>query len=76
MVARWFPRSPVTLGTDGFGRSESRDALRHFFEVDAQTIAYAALVDLCRQGHLDAKIVTQAQSDLQIDVNKPNPVRS
>jgi pyruvate dehydrogenase E1 component len=75
MVARWFPRPPVTLGTDGFGRSESRDALRHFFEVDAQTIAYAALVDLCRQGHLDAAIVTQAQKDLQIDANKPNPVR-
>lgn len=74
MVARWFPRSPVTLGTDGFGRSESRQALRRFFEVDAQTIAYAALVDLFRQGALSVSVVDKAQFDLGIDPDKANPV--
>ncbi|MEC9378919.1 MAG: pyruvate dehydrogenase (acetyl-transferring), homodimeric type, partial [Candidatus Latescibacterota bacterium] len=74
MVARWFPRPPVTLGTDGFGRSESRQALRRFFEVDAQTIAYAALVDLFRQGALSVSVVDKAQFDLGIDPDKANPV--
>ena len=73
-VARWFPRPPVALGTDGFGRSESRPALRRFFEVDAETIAYAALVELARQGFVDTRLVQRAGAELELD--KPDPAIS
>ena len=73
-VARWFPRPPVALGTDGFGRSESRPALRHFFEVDAETIAYAALAELARQGQMEASVVRKAGEALGIDTEAGNPV--
>ncbi|MEE2658713.1 MAG: pyruvate dehydrogenase (acetyl-transferring), homodimeric type [Candidatus Latescibacterota bacterium] len=72
-VARWFPRPPVCLGTDGFGRSESRDVLRHYFEVDAATIAYSAIVDLMRQGRIATEVAAEAQSWLDIDPQKSNP---
>ncbi len=42
-IGKWFPQQPVALGTDGFGRSESRAALRRFFEVDAEHIVVATL---------------------------------
>ena len=71
-VARWFPSPPVALGTDGFGRSESRAALRRFFEVDAAMIAYAALADLTRQGMLEAKVVRRAREALEIE-DRGNP---
>jgi len=71
-VARWFPRPPVSLGTDGFGRSEDRPTLRHFFEVDARTIAYAALANLARQGEVEVGLVGQAQRELDIDPDKPD----
>ena len=71
-VARWFPRPPVALGTDGFGRSESRAALRRFFEVDAAMIAYAALADLARQGELEARVVRRARESLEIE-DRGNP---
>ena len=73
-VARWLPRPPVVLGTDGYGRSESRPALRQHFEVDAEMIAYAALSDLARQGTVAAEVVGQARRDLGIDPDKVNPV--
>ncbi len=73
-IARWFPSPPVTLGTDGFGRCESRDTLRRYFEIDGATIAYAAIVELARQGKLEMKVVSQARTDLEIDPDKPNPV--
>ena len=72
-VARYFPRRPVVLGTDGFGRSESREALRRFFEVDAGTMAFAALVDLWRQGLVTGEVVERAQEALGIDREKVNP---
>ena len=73
-IARWFPRPPVSLGTDGFGRSESREALRRYFEIDAATIAYAALVELFRQGKLDSKAILRARKQLDIDPDKINPL--
>ena len=50
MIARWVPGGLYPLGTDGFGRSETRPALRRHFEVDAECIAVAALYQLCRKG--------------------------
>jgi pyruvate dehydrogenase E1 component len=74
MVAKWMPRQPVCLGTDGFGRSDSRAALRHFFEVDAPSIALAALVELHREGQVDAATIQRAFQELCIDPTRPNPV--
>jgi pyruvate dehydrogenase E1 component len=73
-VARFSPSPMTSLGTDGFGRSEGRRALRDFFEVDARHIAVAALGMLLRQGQVDAKVVQQAIRELDIDPERPNPL--
>ena len=65
-IARWFPRPPVVLGTDGFGRSDSRAALRQYFEIDAASIAWAAMADLARQNLLDSEILNGARAQLGI----------
>ena len=75
-IDRWLPRPLMTLGTDGFGRSEDRAALRNFFEVDARYVTVATLSALAREGKLDAKVVAQAITDLGIDPEKPNPAIS
>ena len=74
MVSKWMPRQPVVLGTDGFGRSDTRAALRHHFEVDAPAIALAVLVELHREGQVDAATVQRAFKELEIDPSRPNPV--
>jgi pyruvate dehydrogenase E1 component len=75
-VDRWLPRQIVSLGTDGFGRSEGRKALREFFEVDARFIALGALSALAREKQIDAKLVEKAIKDLGIDPEKKNPAIS
>jgi pyruvate dehydrogenase E1 component len=75
-IDRWLPRRLTTLGTDGFGRSEGRSALRNFFEVDAKHIAAATLNDLARDGAIDVKVVQRAIKDLGINPEKPNPAIS
>ncbi|HTL01602.1 MAG TPA: pyruvate dehydrogenase (acetyl-transferring), homodimeric type [Vicinamibacterales bacterium] len=75
-VDRWLPRPIVALGTDGFGRSEGRKALRNFFEVDARFIAVGALSALARDKQIDAKLVEKAIKDLGIDPEKKNPAIS
>ncbi|HEV8385162.1 MAG TPA: pyruvate dehydrogenase (acetyl-transferring), homodimeric type, partial [Candidatus Acidoferrales bacterium] len=74
MVSRWFPRPPALLGTDGFGRSENRAALRDFFEVDARHIAYAALVELLREKKIEASVVKKALQEWKINPEKANQV--
>ncbi|MFN0056527.1 MAG: pyruvate dehydrogenase (acetyl-transferring), homodimeric type [Planctomycetales bacterium] len=73
-IAKWVPGRLVTLGTDGFGRSETRAALRRHFEVDAEHIVFATLSTLARQGHVDLSTVRLAAQKLQIDPEKQNPV--
>jgi pyruvate dehydrogenase E1 component len=73
MIARWVGKPMVTLGTDGFGRSEDRASLRHFFEVDARHVAAAALAALLREKQIEAKVVKQAFKDLEIDPEKADP---
>ena len=73
MIARWVGRPVVTLGTDGFGRSEDRTSLRNFFEVDARHIAATTLSTLARDKQVDLKVVTQAFKDLEIDPEKVDP---
>jgi pyruvate dehydrogenase E1 component len=72
-VCRWFPGVLTVLGTDGFGRSDNRRALRDYFEVDDRHIAYAALHSLHREGKLDKKSLLKAKKDFNIDSEKPNP---
>jgi pyruvate dehydrogenase E1 component len=64
----------VSLGTDGFGRSDTRDNLRIFFEVNRYYIVVAALKALSDDGELDSKIVQQAIKKYGIDPEKPNPI--
>jgi pyruvate dehydrogenase E1 component len=73
-IARWFPKPPVALGTDGFGRSDGRQALRDFFEVDARHIAFAALSALYREGYVQAEVVQRAVKELEINPDKVNPM--
>ncbi len=75
-ICRWMPRPIITLGTDGFGRSDGRDSLRDHFEVDARHIAFAALAGLARQGEIGPDIVAQALKTLEIDPEKPDPLLS
>jgi len=75
-IQRWAPRLIRALGTDGFGRSEDRAALREFFEVDARFVAIATLAELHKAGQLDAKVVQQAIKDLGVNAEKPNPAVS
>jgi pyruvate dehydrogenase E1 component len=72
-IAPWFPGRFVSLGTDGFGRSDSRSYLRKHFEVDAASIAAAALSKLARDGKFDAKKAAKAIADLEIDPEKIDP---
>ncbi len=67
-------RRYVTLGTDGFGRSDTREALRHFFEVDRRWITVAALKALADEGTIDRSKVAEAIVKYGIDINKPNPM--
>ncbi len=67
-------RKFITLGTDGYGRSDTRKRLRHFFEVDAKFIVVAALLSLAEQGELDKSIVTDAIKRYGIDPDKLDPV--
>ena len=75
-VARWIPGRLVSLGTDGFGRSENRAALRDFFEVDAKHIVLATLNALARENQVKIETVQQAVKDLGINPEKPNPAIS
>ncbi|KFI22983.1 pyruvate dehydrogenase (acetyl-transferring), homodimeric type [Nitrosococcus oceani] len=75
-IYRWFPRPVVALGTDGFGRSDGRRALRDFFEVDARFITLATLAALAREKKLEPGVVQQAIQDLKIDPEKVNPMIS
>lgn len=64
----------VTLGTDGYGRSDTREALRNFFEVDRYWITVAALKALADDGEINVSILGQALKKYRIDINKPNPL--
>jgi pyruvate dehydrogenase E1 component len=73
MVARWIERPYVVLGTDGFGRSDTREALRTYFEVSPEQIAYAALVGLQQTGEATADELQTALGELGIDPERPDP---
>jgi len=75
-IAKWVPQPFILLGTDGFGRSDSRAALRDFFEVDARYIVLAALYGLASEGKISRLVVHKAMKDMDIDPEKANPMIS
>ena len=72
-IAGFVPGKFVALGTDGYGRSDSREALRSFFEVDRYYVVVASLKSLADEGKLPASKVTEAIVKYKLDANKPNP---
>jgi pyruvate dehydrogenase E1 component len=72
-IAPWVPGGLTTLGTDGFGRSDTRERLRRFFEVDAECAVVATLYALAQRGAVKPSLVTQAMKDLGVDPDKVHP---
>jgi pyruvate dehydrogenase E1 component len=75
-ISKWFPRPLMSLGTDGFGRSESRMGLRDFFEVDAKHVVLAVLYSLQKEGKIKSTVVDKAMKDLDINPEKRNPMNT
>ena len=75
-IANFIPNSFTSLGTDGFGRSDSREALRSFFEVDRYYVVLAALKALKDQGKIDKKVMSEAIKKYNINPSKVNPALS
>ena len=74
LIRPFMTRSYTVLGTDGYGRSDTREQLRHFFEVNRYYIAVAALYALAEEGSISKSEVTAAMKKYNIDPNKPDPV--
>jgi pyruvate dehydrogenase E1 component len=72
-VSRWFPKAPISLGTDGFGRSDSREALRDFFEVDAKHIVLATLSALFEEGKIPKLQVEKWIKEIRVDTASQPP---
>jgi pyruvate dehydrogenase E1 component len=72
-IAPWVPGGLTTLGTDGFGRSESRENLRRFFEIDAESTVVATLHALAQKGEIKAEVVARAIKDLGMSPDKSHP---
>jgi pyruvate dehydrogenase E1 component len=72
-IAPWVPGGLTTLGTDGFGLSDTRQRLRRFFEVDAESTVIATLYALAQRGELEMKVVAKAIQDLGVDPEKVHP---
>ena len=73
-IRPFVPNHYVVLGTDGFGRSDTREKLRHFFEVDRYWVTLAALKTLADEGTISRDIVAEAMAKYGLDANKPNPL--
>ena len=76
MIKSWMPGKYVTLGTDGFGRSDTRENLRKFFEIDAEHIAAAAISTMLTEGKLTKTKAETILKKLDINPEAPNPARN
>jgi len=72
-IRQWVPNDYHVLGTDGFGRSDGRKSLRHYFEVDRYYVVVTALYALQKQGKVDAATVQKAIDKFGIDPNRAEP---
>jgi len=75
-LAQWLPGRLNSLGTDGFGRSESREHLRRHFEISAEAIVQATLSALAREGKIDAKVAAVAVGEMGFDPERKDPART
>ena len=75
-IRAYVPRRYVVLGTDGFGRSDTREKLRRFFEIDAECTVIATLYTLAQKGQIERTVVAQAIKDLGVNPEKSNPAVS
>lgn len=73
-IAPWVPGGLMTLGTDGFGRSDTRSNLRRFFEVDAELTTIATLYTLAQKGFVQKEVVEGAIKKLNVDPEKAYPI--
>jgi len=73
-MRKYIDKPLTVLGTDGFGRSDSREALRSFFEVDRYFITVAALKALADEGAIKSSVVSEAIKSFGIDPEKTNPL--
>ncbi|HSH43791.1 MAG TPA: pyruvate dehydrogenase (acetyl-transferring), homodimeric type, partial [Arenicellales bacterium] len=76
LIRNWVPGRYTVLGTDGFGRSDTRAALRDFFEIDERYVVLAALSGLVEEGKLERDVLADAAARLEIDPGKPDPLTS
>ena len=72
-IAPWVPGGLLTLGTDGFGRSDTRPRLRRYFEVDAESVVVATLYALAQKGRIKMSVVARAMRELHYNPAKPHP---
>ena len=72
-IARWVPRPYTSLGTDGYGRSDTREALRGFFEIDAPHVVVSTLASMAREGHVGPALVKDAIARYDIDPDVGDP---
>jgi pyruvate dehydrogenase E1 component len=70
MIRQWVSGPYTVLGTDGFGRSDTREALRRFFEIDGAAIALAALSSLVREGKIEAKVYKKAEKNFAVSTER------
>lgn len=75
-IREWIPGEYIVLGTDGFGRSETRPELRRHFQIDGECTAYATLRGMARMGAFDASKLPEALKQLEIDAEKVNPLNA
>jgi pyruvate dehydrogenase E1 component len=75
-ISKWLPNKLHSLGTDGFGRSEARNELRDFFEVDAKHIVFTTLYALHKEGKYKLADLKKAMKELGINAGKLNPMIS
>jgi pyruvate dehydrogenase E1 component len=72
-IARWVPQPYLPLGTDGFGRSDNRNALRRHFEIDAESIAIGVLSSLAELGEVKPEVVSEAIQRFGIEPDRTPP---
>jgi pyruvate dehydrogenase E1 component len=75
-IRQWIPGRYIAMGTDGYGRSDGRAALREHFEVDRRFIVLAALKALVDEGSIDRSVLVDAVKKLGVDPDKANPLNS
>jgi pyruvate dehydrogenase E1 component len=70
MIREWIHAPYTVLGTDGFGRSDTRPALRRFFEIDGEAVALAAISSLVREGKLDPSVYADAMASFGVSADR------